>query len=361
LKIDMFSHVVPQKYIDSFAKNNERGIPFSKISGDAEMLGRPVLSDPARRVEVMARYEDYAQVLVPICEVFEPIVNPKDAAKLASLYNNALSEWFNKYPLKFVGAAATIPMSNIDAALKEIERAITQLGFKGIVMHTPVSLYEEGRSTEKGPDFENIKALDSQEFWPVYEAMSKYDLPIWIHPHGLTGVPNYKGEPRDKYMLFHIFGWPIETMMAMSRLVCSGVLAKYPNLRFITHHCGSMIVPALASRISEEYDRFVYAGELDWAKLGQESTFKVRRPIEYYKMFYGDTALYGGADALDLGFKFFGPEHIVFGTDFPMDMDKGTKFLDWTIEAVNRMNISDAHRQLIFEGNARRILRLDTK
>ena len=361
MKIDMFSHAVPQKYVDSFVKNNERGISFSKISGDAEVLGRPVLFDVNKRIEVMERYEDYTQVLVPICEVFEPFMNPKDTAKLASSFNDALSEWFDKYPKNFVGAAATIPMNNVDAALREIERVITQLGFKGIVMHTPVYQYEEGTPIEKGLNFETMKPLDSPEFWPIYEAMSKHDLPIWIHPFGLAGVPAYKGEPRGKYMLFHIFGWPIETMMAMSRLVCSGVLAKYPNLRFITHHCGSMIVPGLASRIDEEFDRFVYSGALNWAKLGQESTFKVRRPIEYYKMFYGDTALYGGADALDCGFKFFGPEHIVFGTDFPMDMDKGTKFLDWTIEAVNKMNISDAHRQLIFEGNARRILRLDIK
>ncbi len=190
--------------------------------------------------------------------------------------------------------------------------------------------------------------------------MSKYNLPIWIHPTGATGVPIYKGEERNKYALFHIFGWPIETMMAMSRLVCSGVLAKYPNLRFITHHCGSMIVPALSSRIDEEFDRFVWSGGLSWAKYGQENTFKMKRPIEYYKMFYGDTALYGGSECLDCGFKFFGAEHIVYGTDFPMDMESGAKFVKWASDAVYKMNISDADRQLIFEGNARRILRLGT-
>jgi aminocarboxymuconate-semialdehyde decarboxylase len=358
MKIDMFSHVIPQEYIDSFEKNNERRISFSRVSGDAQLLGRPVLSNPEKRLEVMERYEDYAQVLVPICEVLEPFMNPKDTERLVISYNNSLSKWFDKYPKKFVGAAASIPMNNTEAALKEIERAITQLGFKGIVLHTPVYQYQEGTPIEKGIDFDSMKALDSPEFWPIYEAMSRYNLPIWIHPFGMTGVPVYKGEPRGKYMLWHIFGWPIETMMAMSRLVCSGVLAKYPNLRFITHHCGSMLVPGLASRIDEEFARFVYAGEFDWAKLGQEATFKIRRPIEYYKMFYGDTALYGGTEGLECGFKFFGPEHIVFGTDFPLDMDKGTKFLDWAIEAVNRMDISDADRQLIYEGNAKRMLRL---
>jgi predicted TIM-barrel fold metal-dependent hydrolase len=358
MKIDMFSHAIPQKYIDNFQKNNSRGISFDKVSGDAEILGYPVLSNPEKRIEVMKRYDGYAQVLIPICEVLEPFMNPEDTTRLAVSFNNTLCEWIEKYPHKFLGAAASIPMNDTEAALKEIERAITQLGFKGIVMHTPVYQYTDGTPMEKGIDYNSVKPLDSPDFWPIYESMSKYNLPIWIHPFGLGGVPVYKGEPRGKYFLFHIFGWPIETMMAMSRLVCSGVLAKYPNLNFITHHCGSMLVPGLASRISEEFDRFVYSGELDWAKLGQAETFKIRRPLEYYKMFYGDTALYGGPEELDCGFKFFGPEHIVFGTDYPMDMDKGTKFLDWTIEAVNKIHISDAERQMIFEGNATRLLHL---
>jgi predicted TIM-barrel fold metal-dependent hydrolase len=356
--IDMFAHVCPQKYIDTFEKNNERRLGWRVVGGDSKAMGGAVLFDAQERIKLMERIDDYAQVLVPIGEVLEPILNSKDTVKLVQSYNNALSEWIDKYPNKFLGAAASIPINDIDAALKEIERAITQLGFKGIVIHAPVFQYEEGRPIEKGTDPESRKPLDAPEFMPIYEAMEKYNYPIWIHPNGVTGVPAYRGEMRTKFALFHIFGWPIETMMAMSRLVCGGVLAKYPNLKFITHHCGSMIVPALASRIDEEFDRFVWAGGLNWEKEGQAETFKMKRPIEYYKMFYGDTALYGGPEPLELGHKFFGPEHIVFGTDFSMDMQSGTKFIKWTKDAVYKMNISDVERQLIFEGNARRILRL---
>jgi uncharacterized protein len=358
VKIDMFAHVCPQKYVDNFAQNNERGIAWKQINGSADNLGGPALFNADKRVEMLERYEDYAQVLVPICEILEPHLNVRDTAKLVESYNNAVSEWFDKYPRKILGAAATIPMNDTEAALQEIERAITQLGFKGIVLHTPIYQYEERRLLEEGINWETMKPLDSQEFMPIYEAMSKYNYPIWIHPCGSTGVPTYKGEERNKYMLFHILGWPMETAMAMSRLVCSGVLAKYPNLKFITHHCGSMIVPGLASRIDEEFDRYRWAGAINWDKLGQGETFKMKKPIEYYKMFYGDTALYGGQEPLELGQKFFGPEHIVFGTDYPMDMQSGNKFIQWSVDAVNKMHISDAERQLIFEGNARRILKL---
>ena len=102
---------------------------------------------------------------------------------------------------------------------------IRDLKFRGIQINTPI----------------NDKPLDAPEFWPLYEKMSQYNLPIWIHPERPVDEADYRTEKRSKYMIFHIFGWPYETAAAMTRLVFSGVLEKYPNLKFITHHCGSMV------------------------------------------------------------------------------------------------------------------------
>ena len=144
--------------------------------------------------------------------------------------------------------------------------------------------------------------------------------------------------------------------MAMSRLVCSGVLAKYPNLRFITHHCGSGIIPGLAERINTELEQYRLVGAIKWDQPGEEDPFTYKRPAEYFKMFYADTALYGGVAELECGHAFFGAEHIVFGTDFPYF---GEQYIKKTIDAVYKMNISDADKKLIFKDNARRILHLD--
>ena len=355
MKIDLFTHICPQGFIDAFSKT-ERGITWDKICGDAPIIGGAALTDLNKRLEIMDRYEDYVQVLVPVAEVIEPHFGPRDTALLTRAFNDALTEIVSKHPRKFVGAVAAIPMNNIDAALEEIDRAINELGFKGILMHTPVFTYEEGR---QGLNYEKMKPLDLPEFMPVYENMSRHNLPIWIHPCGMGGVPVYPGEKRGKYILSHIFGWPMESAMAMSRLVCSGILAKFPNLRFIIHHCGSGIVPVLATRIDNEFEKFALAGELKWEEYGQEDPFKAKRPVDFFRMFYGDTALYGDSAGLECGHDFFGAEHIVFGTDAPMDFFNGDKFIKKTIDAVHRMNISDADKQLIFEGNAKRILHLD--
>ncbi len=94
----------------------------------------------------------------------------------------------------------------------------------------------------------NGKPLDRDEFMPLYEMMAGYDLPLWIHPARDKTVPDYPDEPYSKFTLFTAFGWPYETTLAMARLVFSGVLEKYPSLKFITHHCGAML-PFFSKRV----------------------------------------------------------------------------------------------------------------
>ena len=356
MKIDVFAHITTPEFIDAL---NKKGINWEKMVGTAIPTGGPALWDLKTRLDVMSRHEDYVQVLVPSGEVIEMWMGTKDTPALVKIFNDELAELKNKYPYKFVGAVATIPMNNIDAALNEIDRAINELGFLGILMHTPLFINEEGRALEQGPNYQTMKAIDIPEFMPIYEKMAKLNRPIWIHPVGYGALPVYAGEKRGRYQIAHMIGWPIESAMAMIRLVCSGILMKYPNLKFITHHCGSGIIPMMEGRLDYDYDKYRQSGTLKWDKPGEEDPFKYRRAIDYFRSFYADTALYGGVGALECGHKFFGAEHIVFGTDYPYDSAQGDVFIRKTVDAIQRMNISDGHRELIFEGNAKRILNLD--
>lgn len=356
MKIDMYAHITPQKFIDAFDK---RPVSWKIVARTTPAFGGASLYDLNKRLEIMDRYEDYVQVLTPTGQVIEPFYGPKDTPELSRIFNDAVAEIISKHPHKFVAGVAQLPINNIDATLKEIDRTIKDLKFKGILLHTPIYVYEEGRPPEQGYNFTTMKPIDLPEFMPIYEKMSRYNLPIWIHPVGWGGVPVYSGEERGKYALSHVFGWPLESAMAMGRLVGSGILKKYPNLKFIIHHCGSAIVPGLAGRIANEFDKFRAAGILKGVQVNSEDDpFKSKNAADYFRMFYADTALYGDTAGLMCGYDFFGPEQIVFGTDFPYDMADGDKFTKKTIDAVYRMNISDADKQRIFEGNARRILQL---
>jgi predicted TIM-barrel fold metal-dependent hydrolase len=247
-----------------------------------------------------------------------------------------MAELVYKYPDRFVAAVACLPMNNMDAALKEADRAIRDLRFRGVLIYTPI----------------DDKPLDSPEFMPLYEKMAHYDLPILIHPMRSPNYADYRTETESKFKVFSTFGWPYETTVAMTRIVFSGILQKYPNLKFVTHHAGGM-VPYLEERIKQFYD----VGEM---RRGEKYVHGLTKPpIEYYRMFYADTALYGSTPALMCAHAFFGPDRLLFGVDMPLgDTELGNRNYRQTIRAIEQMDIGDEGKTKIYEDNARKIYRL---
>jgi aminocarboxymuconate-semialdehyde decarboxylase len=264
----------------------------------------------------------------------EAVSGPKEARELARIANDSIAELVAKYPDRFLAGVASLPMNDMEAALEEADRAIRDLNLKGIQICSSI----------------NGKPLDSSEFFPLYEKMASYDLPIWIHPGRGVKTPDYPDEKISKYQIWAIFGWPYETTAAMTRLIFSGVLNRYPSLKIITHHCGAM-VPYFAERIDSACDM----AETMKEPVKQALT---KPPLDYYRMFYNDTAVSGSRSALMCAYDFFGPEHILFGTDMPMDNEYGARQVRKTIEAIEGMDIPDRDKRLIFEENARRLLRL---
>jgi predicted TIM-barrel fold metal-dependent hydrolase len=84
-----------------------------------------------------------------------------------------------------------------------------------------------------------------------------------------------------------------------------------------------------------------------------------KTPLEYYKMFYNDTAIHGNTPALMLAYNFWGADHIVFGADYPLgDYYYGSRSYRQTINAIEAMNISEAEKKKIFVDNAINLLRI---
>jgi aminocarboxymuconate-semialdehyde decarboxylase len=140
----------------------------------------------------------------------------------------------------------------------------------------------------------------------------------------------------------------------MTRLVFSGIMERYPNLKIVTHHCGGM-VPYFAERIAQ----FSHQIENSLAKEKKEQPVFTKSVIDYYRMFYNDTALYGNTSALMCGYDFFGADHLLFGTDFLLgDTEQGNGIYRKTINAIEQMDISEEIRKKIYEDNARSLMRL---
>ena len=138
----------------------------------------------------------------------------------------------------------------------------------------------------------------------------------------------------------------------MIRLVCSGILEKYPTLKFVTHHAGGT-VPYLITRIG-------CLDEFNEMRMGYRyEQLLTKKVIDYLRMFHIDTAVYGHTPTLMCAYAFFGADHLLFGTDMPLgDSQRGFRITRQIIEAIEQMDIPDADKKKIFEDNARQLLRL---
>ena len=326
-KIDVFSHILPPRTKEVLFR---KARSCNYIDTDNT---RPALFDLDRRFRAMDRFEGLRQVLTLGLPPLEYVLSPADAADLARMGNDEMAELVDKYPDRFVAAVAGLPLNDIDASLREAERAVVGLKFKGIQIFSSI----------------NGKPLDRDEFTGLYEMMNGFDLPIWIHPARDKSVPDYPDETYSKFTLFTAFGWPYETSLAMARLVFSGVLEKFPALKFITHHCGAML-PFFSKRVL-------------LVREGPEpgkGTPLTRPPLEYFKKFYADTVLGGSTAALMCGYAFFGADHLLFGSDYPYPggPEHGDVALEEVIRSVEMMDITREEKTGIFSKNARRVLQM---
>ncbi|MBP1750869.1 MAG: amidohydrolase, partial [Deltaproteobacteria bacterium] len=295
MKIDIFTHVMLPRYKRALYRHAEKFATERAVQDK-----RPILTDYEGRLRKIEPYPDMVQVLSATMPPVEEVVGPEDAAELARICNDEIAELLAKYPNKYITAVANVPLSNMDVALKETERAIKELGFRGIQMYTRVL----------------GKPMSSEELMPLYKLMVGFDLPILIHPMRSSNQPDYPSEAISYHQIFSIFGWPYDTTAAMTRLVFAGIFERFPTIKFITHHCGGM-VPYFASRLVAHYDNGL-------ERLGAKHfPGLTRHPIDYFRMFYGDTALNGNPAALRCGLDFFGEDHILFGTDMPYDVENG--------------------------------------
>ena len=334
MKIDIFNHIFPKIFYDKMMEIAPNLADLGK-----RVRGVPVLFDLEARFRMMDQFDEYAQVICMPGPPLEVIGGPDVNPELAQAANDGLAEYVAKYPDRFPAFIASMPMNNPDTALQEIDRAIKDLKAVGVQFYTNV----------------NEKPLDLPEFRPLFEKMSEYDLPIWIHPIRGANFPDYLTEEKSKYEIWWTFGWPYETSAMMARLVFGGYFDEFPNLKIITHHMGGMI-PYFEGRVGPGWDQL-------GARTSDEDLSlvlkKLKRPhLDYFKMFYADTALFGSVSGTKCGLDFFGADNVLFASDSPFDPEKGPGYIRETIKIIEELPISDEDRIKIFEGNARRLLKL---
>ena len=239
--------------------------------------------------------------------------------RLARMQNDRVAEIVRAHPTRFVGMG-TLPLQDVDKAVVELERVVRELGLRAV----------EVSSNVNGVDF------DDPRFEKFFAKAEELEALIFIHPIGFTDA----GRLRD-YYLVNVIGQPLESTVAVSRLIFGGVLERHPNLRICVAHGGGYLP--------------YYAGRMDHGYKVRPECQKVisRPPSTYLRQFYYDTVIYTGASLAYLVSQ-VGSDQVLLGTDYPADMGEADP-----VGYINSVrSLSRADKEKIWGGNAARLLKI---
>jgi aminocarboxymuconate-semialdehyde decarboxylase len=315
--IDIYNHHISK----SVGKIMERG----KYYGQGKEFPYPVQNaDPEVRLKLMDKHGVDIQALSQTTPVLLGF-GPEDAAEICRLSNADNYALCKAYPKRFVNICI-VSLLDMRSAMEELDRSINELDCRGVTIASN----------------QNGRGLDSPEYFPFYEKVAEHDLPIWIHP---THWESYPLVDMDKgWRMMHVFGWPFDTTQAVWRLIFGGVIDRFPSLKIVMHHLGAML-PFFSRRIEGNVKGFL--------------ADRLPRPIsKYWKNLYGDTATDGTLGSYLCGYAFFGPNRMMYGSDYPFGAGAGEDLIRSNLAGVKSMKIPAKEKTKILGGNAKKLLKI---
>jgi aminocarboxymuconate-semialdehyde decarboxylase len=321
--IDFHNHFYPPEYLKAIEEGlsnirvtfDPQNNPLLHYLGDYNVVV-PEHRDIDFRAEVLER-EGVDRQILTLTTPGTHVESPARAVELARLVNDSLARIAQTRGDRF-SALATLPLNSPEASVEELERAFHELGFKGVMLFSNA----------------NRVALSDRSFWPLYKKADELEAVFYIHPEFPAGV-----EAMTEYWLMPLLGFPFDTTLAAAKLVFSGVLEKFPNIKWVLAHLGGA-VPYLAERLDRGYEAF------------RECRENIRRPpSEYLKKFYFDTVNFD-RNCLRLAIDFAGAGHLLAGSDYPHKIGSLRKMVD----SIDGLEISPREKAGILGGNAARLL-----
>ena len=295
LKIDTHTHIMPD-HLPNWSKEFGYG-KFIHLdhhrTGFARMMQgdqffREIESncwDPILRVNEYAKYNTQVQVVCTIPVLFSYWAKPEHTLKVSEFLNDHIAMIVEEHPKNYVGLA-TLPMNDIPMAIVELERA-KKIGFRGIQIGSNI----------------NGVNLSDEKFLPLWKACEDLSMCIMVHPWEMMGENDMK-----KYWLPWLVGMPAETTRAICSLIFSGVIEKFPKLRFLFAHAGGSFIPTLG-RIEHGFNC-----RPDLVALDNNVA-----PSHYLNKFWIDSATHD-SDLLRYIMTKQSTKKIALGTDYPFPL-----------------------------------------
>lgn len=281
-----------------------------------------------KRLEDMDEAGIDMQVLSHAPEGFGGMDTAAIVARIKSI-NDQLAGVTEKYPERFA-AFAYLPLQDPDAAAGELERVVKQLGLKGALIFL-------------GPGEEY---LDDGNYWGVFEVAEQLDVPIYLHPGGMSPdiIKPYKVYPA---LTGAMWGFAVKVSLQAMRLICSGAFDKYPRLKIILGHMGEGI-PYFFWRMDKHW-----AGARHFFDEDAPGFDLKKKPSEYFREnFYITTSGMLWTPVLQFAISALGADRVLFAADYPPES---------ALEAaqfIESVPIGENDKEKICHLNAEKLLRL---
>ncbi len=365
MKLDVFNHVFPEIFIETLAETMPR-------RAVARWRSIETLWNMDARLRLLDEFGDYQQIVSMSQPPIDVLGGPDRTPALARIANDGMAAICRAHPDRFPSFLLSLPMNNPDEAVREVDRAVTELGACAAQIHSNVNgkalddpaffpvferlerLRPPRRPAQTHPNV-NGKAPDTPAFFPVFERLERLGKPVFLHPARPMAHADYQAEDESRYEIFWGLGWAYETSAAMARIVFSGMFDKLPNLKILAHHWGAYI-PHAEGRLPHWEGRSSQSDRTDYGPLKDS----LKRPAtEYFKMFYADTAMFGAQAASQCGLEFFGAGHSLFASDCPFDAEGGRILIRDTIAVMDSLRCTEQEREDMYLNNARAFLGLE--
>lgn len=268
------------------------------------------------------------------CPGVEGILDAEEAVDLAEKTNDAIHEKYVKaYPGRF-GFFCSVPLQNPEAAAAELERCVTKLGAKGVLVN--------GFTNVSKDDISKVQYLDEPQCEPFWKKLSELDVPIYLHPRipPMNQQRMYEGYPNLSQAAY---GFGIETAGHALRIMCSGVFDRYPKVQLILGHCAESL-PFLAHRIDHRMAIGIRGTNGPYAK-----------SIQYYLQnnVYATLAGVRRESTMKNTIEELGEARTLFSVDYPYESNEDAA--DW----FDGMQMNENTRAAIGWQNAKRLFKLD--
>jgi predicted TIM-barrel fold metal-dependent hydrolase len=301
-KIDTHQHYFPKIYVDT--------VGLDTLAAQMPNKRAPEWS-PQRAIDMM----DAHGIAEGIVSVSSGPAIP-DAPTLLRKCNDASAELRQQHPGRF-GCFASLPLPDIDASLREVAYSSDALKVDGFIVFTS---YDGA-------------FLGDERFAPLFQELDRRAAVVFIHPHDPAyAIPNIA--PAS------VLEFPFETTRTATSLILSGALSRFPNIRFILSHAGGAL-PYLVPRISLSISMMPGVAE------------RVGDVAVAFGRFYYDTALSAGASSMAALARVAKPDHILFGTDFPMAPLTAISHFN---EVLEGLEVEGFDREAVYRSNAARLL-----